>query len=315
MLVDSCVDASGEPVALSYLRQAGIQADAVDLVVATHWHDDHIRGLAKTVATCQRARFVCSAALRSNEFLKLVATAEQETMTRETSGVAELGAVLAALSDRETDVTFVEPNLASADRTLYRSPQGAAVRAVVTALSPSDAAITQALRSFASLLPAAPNPKRRVASLEPNDASVALWVEVGEAKVLLGADLEVTTAADRGWDAVVDSSARPHGLAGLFKIPHHGSSNGHSDRVWDRMVEQSPTTVITRWMLGRRELPTDDDSRRIADRSGMAILLGARRRATTADDNAVARTIRNLSSRMRQLSRGFSGQPPRSRVC
>ena len=36
------------PVASEYLEYIGVETDAVVLIVATHWHDDHISGLAAT---------------------------------------------------------------------------------------------------------------------------------------------------------------------------------------------------------------------------------------------------------------------------
>ena len=53
--------------ALEYLQRIGHNpASSVRLIVATHWHDDHIRGLAEVVRTCAAADFYCSSALRTN---------------------------------------------------------------------------------------------------------------------------------------------------------------------------------------------------------------------------------------------------------
>jgi glyoxylase-like metal-dependent hydrolase (beta-lactamase superfamily II) len=51
VVVDSCLDAeSGRPVALEYLKQLGVDvATQVSLVIATHWHDDHIWGFRRSV--------------------------------------------------------------------------------------------------------------------------------------------------------------------------------------------------------------------------------------------------------------------------
>lgn len=60
-----------QPVATEYLRNLGNDALAeVLLVIATHWPDDHIRGLAPS------ADFWCSAALSSQELSTLVAATE-----------------------------------------------------------------------------------------------------------------------------------------------------------------------------------------------------------------------------------------------
>ena len=47
VLIDSCGRADA-PVALDYLRRIDVDpSEAVRMIVATHWHDDHIRGLAE----------------------------------------------------------------------------------------------------------------------------------------------------------------------------------------------------------------------------------------------------------------------------
>ena len=49
IIVDSCVDEAGHPAALNYLRQIGVDAGrSVRMIVVTHWHDDHIRGIVQS---------------------------------------------------------------------------------------------------------------------------------------------------------------------------------------------------------------------------------------------------------------------------
>src|SRR5687767_11465220 len=79
MLVDSCIDPrTGAPAALSYLESLGINAaDDVRLVIATHWHDDHVRGLGFIVQFCARATVVCSAALARKDIFAFVIEQEE----------------------------------------------------------------------------------------------------------------------------------------------------------------------------------------------------------------------------------------------
>ncbi len=74
LIVDSCLDrASKIPAPISYLRKLGLNtASAVKIVLASHWHDDHIRGLSSVFEECASAAFFCSASLRNTEFLTLV---------------------------------------------------------------------------------------------------------------------------------------------------------------------------------------------------------------------------------------------------
>ena len=43
LIVDSCLTAGREPVAISYLSELGVPLDSVRMCLFTHFHDDHIR--------------------------------------------------------------------------------------------------------------------------------------------------------------------------------------------------------------------------------------------------------------------------------
>ena len=72
--VDSCMDPlSKKPAPLAYFQQIGIDpAHCVRQVIASHWHDDHIRGLGQLFRACSNAEFVCSSAIQCKEFLEIV---------------------------------------------------------------------------------------------------------------------------------------------------------------------------------------------------------------------------------------------------
>ena len=54
VLVDSCGRANA-PAALEYLGTLGVDpAEAVKLIVASHWHDDHVRGIEQMAAVRSR---------------------------------------------------------------------------------------------------------------------------------------------------------------------------------------------------------------------------------------------------------------------
>jgi hypothetical protein len=102
MIVDSCYNQSGDTaIALEYLE--GLRVDVgrqVKLVVASHWHDDHIRGISQILRRAKSARFACSAAIRTEEFLTLVCAHEEIKLVEHTSGLSELADVLAILQAR-----------------------------------------------------------------------------------------------------------------------------------------------------------------------------------------------------------------------
>jgi len=73
IVIDSCVDESGRPVALAYLERVGVDpAESVKLIIASHWHDDHIRGLSSVLRSCVAAKFCASSALSKKEFLAVL---------------------------------------------------------------------------------------------------------------------------------------------------------------------------------------------------------------------------------------------------
>ena len=112
----------------------------VRLVVATHWHDDHSRGLASLLRAATNARFATSAAFQVAEFTRLIATADP---VHRRSGIDEFAAIVEILRDRRTSDApgqLGEPLWAFPSRTLLElSEPGRGFSSNVRALSPSDA--------------------------------------------------------------------------------------------------------------------------------------------------------------------------------
>ena len=286
MIVDSCVDSDGDPRPLRYLEGLRVDpSEAVRLVVATHWHDDHIRGVSEVLARCGKADFCCSAALRTEEFLAAIGRMEARWNARVSSGVREMSAVLSSLGRAR------RPSWALADRRLYLVPG-----AEVWALSPDDAVFERFLRSLSRFLPSRGEPKRRVTSPSPNEVSVVLWVNGGGVVALLGADLERT-----GWRHIVDGGARPGGRASAFKLPHHGSENAHEPAVWQELLTPSPVAVVAPWIRGGRSLPEASDVRRILTLTSQAYTTARPRGGSGGKRNpAVARMLRETGVEVRR---------------
>ena len=265
LLIDSCLDPiSKRPAALKYLDELNIDvAQAVKLVVATHWHDDHIRGLGAAFEACSSARFVLSEALRSEDFLMLASLAQQPTPLQ-SSGIDEFARIFKLVTARR-----IPPNAlkwAISDRLLFtvEVPLAAEPASVkVFALSPSDAAVLQAKQSFGNALVGETQQRTRIVSLQPNYTSVVLWVEVGRHKILLGADLENTLYPCTGWAAIVYDSLVATAKAQVFKIPHHGSENAHHQDVWCRLLLRDPYAILTPFNRGKNPPPSPADVQRI----------------------------------------------------
>jgi len=250
MIVDSCLDAATqEPSALVYLRSIGVNPKtAVKLIVATHWHDDHIRGLDTICADCSDATLVISNALRVREFLTL------STVYAENSGMVSGGT--------DTIYKVIKLGLKSGKVLLALINKPMQIKASlgshpgysVTALSPSDHCCIRAQAALGALIPKINKQKTRLRQPDHNETSVALWIELGPRKILLGADLE-NGAGHPEWSFIVTNTGGKNG-AEVFKIPHHGSSNGYNVDVWHHMVIPNAHALITPYSKLVKPLPT-----------------------------------------------------------
>jgi hypothetical protein len=270
MVVDSCVTGAGTPAALEYLESRGIApASSVKMVVATHWHDDHIRGLDAILRACPASRFFCSDALLSEQFLTLVRVAGTHSLMRSGSGVDEFDGIIAELRRRArgSSQRLAGSGLqyARANRRLWRREVDGAE---VWSLSPSDAEFETSVRALGALLPIPgeiPRARTRVASIRPNTTAVVLWIHVPEAEILLGADLEEDGYDDSGWSAIVGSNERPASRASFFKVAHHGSETGHHPSVWTHMLAAEPKAALTPFRRGSVSLPKPKDVSRLKE--------------------------------------------------
>lgn len=261
IVVDSCLDiTTGKSAALEYFDEIGVSAkEAVHLIVVSHWHDDHVRGLSNIVATCPNASVCCSSALTKEEFVAFILAYDNIMIQAAASGVSEIKKTFQILKDR------CSPKHAIANRCVLKLPaEGAADSCIVTTLSPSDKEFDLFLRSISELTPKTRQTKTRAPYLRPNNVAVVLWIETGSVKILLGSDLEEKGEPSTGWSAIVQSAERPQGRAAIYKVPHHGSLTGHHDCVWSDMLVQFPIAVLSPFYHAGKKLPTDKDIARIS---------------------------------------------------
>lgn len=292
VVVDSCRDpATAACIPLRYLEQLGVDtARQVKLIVATHWHDDHMAGLADLYRNSLDAVIAFPAAVQDADFKAFVWI--QNEIPSKWSGVRELYDIL---HHRESeDRTERRIRYAKAETPLLKRDDDIPV--TITALSPTDESMHRALQTVANLLPQDEQRQLRVRSPKRNDASVVLWVDIDGLPMLFGADLEEEHV--RNWTDVLDSTTRPTGTADVFKVPHHGSKNAHHGRVWEEMLSDYVLPVTCPWQLAGSFLPTDEDVERICSLA-TPMYLTARRQLATAPhrSNPVRKTLRETGLR------------------
>lgn len=264
-IVDSCQFANSKrPAALEYLTELGVSSEsAVKIVVATHWDDDHIRGLGKIVENCTQSSFAMSAAIEDKRFRRIVldsplATAEKLGQSV-CSGVREFNTIYHALKD-----TGRLPDYALNNKRLWRSETASG--AVFTALSPHSEVFEDAIKAIIAKLPSTGEPIGSINAPHPNFTAVVLWLEIGDIAVLLGADMEESLRY-KGWSLITNDTLSRNQKANLFKVAHHGSANADHDDIWEKMLKEDPVCLIAPWTLGGKRLPKPKDIQRICSRS------------------------------------------------
>lgn len=298
IVVDSCRDQHSDAVAaLQYLGGIGVDlATDVRAIVATHAHDDHFAGIADIVEACPAAIIVTSQALITREFLALVEAERDIAGVTDTASYREYRRIFDIVQQRKDSATGRRPLVrASENKVLLNLPAlGAAPSASVTALSPSEHAVTRAQEVLAKNLLQAMGERTRRSTLDPNEASIALWVRAGGVNVLLGADL-LSGPRGCGWGAVLDCFT-PTEPATLYKAAHHGSSTSHHPDLWKLLLTREPVVLLTPFRNGNVDIPKDSD---------IAYLLAHTDKAWTTSPRkpTSSNTFRKQSAKLGSLAR------------
>lgn len=289
--VDSCVDQDGKCAPLEYLKAIGVKSEQVEFVIATHWHQDHIRGLPQLLEWTSKAQFWCPSVFAADDFLEFASAYAEADISLLGAPTSDLAQVFDLLEKRGSS-----PRHAHQDTVIYSNP---AVGIQILALSPVQSRMRQFLRQVASLIPKFKQPRLRVGNLHPNLVSLVVRLVVGGDAIILGADLQ--ELPHQGWTELLNTSQCLHGpKATLFKIPHHGSQNAHLDRQWSDLFVQSPSAVLTPYNRGSQKLPTEQDVERIVGFSSSAFSTA---RATSVAprrlDRAVERSLEEGGIKLR----------------
>jgi hypothetical protein len=273
-VIDSCFDRQlRKPAALAYFEEIGVDpAKSVEMILVTHWHDDHVAGIDRVVEACPQAPFWCSDALQCTEFLQLIELKLTRPDIKFSRGVRSIGRVV--------DLIGPQFNFALGGMRIYQRDliiSGVETRIEGWVLSPSQYENYLAKQSLGALMLDHNAPEGRIPDRNPNHAAVACALLIGNDHILLGADLEEPGDHRLGWSALLSNPGRPQNLhAAVFKIPHHGSATAHHDATWNQLVAASPHAVVTPWNLGGNLLPKVTDVLRVVQRSGSAFISKAR---------------------------------------
>jgi beta-lactamase superfamily II metal-dependent hydrolase len=275
MLADSCLcPHTGRPASADYLDQIGVSPKQVRVIIATHWHDDHVRGISELAKLYPDAEFVLSSVFSTAQAAAYLAAYSGVTSTNLAAGTRELFDVV-----QHKVVGHAHCKSIVLQDEIHSRP------ILVTALAPVQASFSRALARMAYYLPEKDDaithapPKQRT-----NIESIVLHIDLGDDAILLGADLEKHCTC--GWTAVVNDnwsgSRRP---ASAYKVAHHGSRSGDCPGIWSKLLIPDPIICLTPYTLGGKLLPTDDDRLRMRNQATYRYLAsGASRKPNMAYD-------------------------------
>lgn len=294
VVIDSCLDPeSKQPVAIEYLKKIGVDYKKyVKQIIITHWHDDHIKGSFQLVKECENAEFICSTALHSKDFGKLLSFQKDHKsfLRSATTGLDEFSSIWEILKLRNKSPVWVLANKLIFNQNSIK----------ITTLSPSDAEITKSFEGFSNLIPKEGSPKQRIPDIGPNDTSVVLWIEIGEICLLLGSDKEIKKNVGLGWDAIINSSLRSPKKAFIYKVAHHGSITGHHNDIWNKLLIKNCHAILTPFSPSL--LPKEDDIKRIkALTNNAACTASSKGNRNLKKDKAIQKTIKEAGIKIRPL--------------
>ena len=254
VIIDSCVNPiTKESLAITYLTalQVDIASD-VKFILCTHWHDDHIRGISELLNLSVNADFVMSKVNDKEKFLQLVALDSGKISKSSNSTTIEFSKCLEIQSKRNRTIMS-----AFCDRLLYKNVYNNK-NFKIFSLSPSDSTINDFDTEISTLITEFGQSNRQIVINSPNDKSVALLIQLGEDNIILGSDLEVGKNDQKGWLHIIKYCNSIQGeKSSIFKIPHHGSSNGYDKEIWNKLLHPNPISKITPWNRAKG-LPQED---------------------------------------------------------
>ena len=285
---------------------------AIKVIVATHWHDDHYKGLSKIIGAAPDAKICIPIALTRPEFLKFA-----KRMAKNKSAVArvkldEFSATIDQIRDRNErgSVNFAFADVRKQLYSVAADQSGHGLPCEVAALSPSEGDIFNFLRRVARLTPRGRTTKRSISSAEPNEVSIVALIKIGDSEILLAGDLENSGRDNSGLEGIVaNHRTMPFGNgASLYKVGHHGSETAYNLDIWNELLTKDPHSVVTPWRKGGGRLPTKEGVEAIVRHSTEAFITASNARTRVRKKNrplGVIRQLRDSNMRLRSLTPPF----------
>ena len=293
LLIDSCIDPNvKKPASGHYLESIGVNPDGIKSIVASHWHDDHVRGFSALTAQYPNAEIFIPSVFSKAEVLQFLAAYGGEPCEKLAKGTREL-----------YDVIKRRKWIPTSQRMPIFDGETLGQKVLACALTPLPAAFAKFVAYAAQLIPAAGKPINDAPELRPNAESIVVHLQFGEEALLLGSDLE--EHATHGWSAVTaDAWSQKRRKANVYKVAHHGSQGAHHDDIYSVLLTVKPISLLTPFYNGRHKLPNESDRQRIRALSAKTFITSKVGATPTLPATQVKR-LRNVVKNLAPVNPGF----------
>jgi beta-lactamase superfamily II metal-dependent hydrolase len=297
IIIDSFINtASRNSIALDYLNEIGVDSSNIKYIIASHWHDDHVEGISTIYKHSPTTKFCLSSALKLEQLTRLISINHFKECHN--SGVNEFAKVA-----EFSKIHKKKNRRLSEGHQLFENDPNIELKI----LSPSTGSIEYFEKEFSTLLESSYNLNLKTPNLNPNHSCITIQIKIGEHKILLGADLEVKADRSLGWYAIIDGDyVYKDKSINVFKVPHHGSENGHCDEQWQQLLKEDCYTLLTAYNKGRKKLPTVNDKIRINANTKNAYLTFTENVISKKKrDKTVKKYIKELGYKITENNYGF----------
>lgn len=261
IVIDSFIDVNtGNPVVLDYLDRFNILYSCIKMVIITHWHSDHIKGISKIIESINgKVKVVINPIIKEQRYLDFFT----KQKIKNNDDMDEFFNVLNLFKNNKL-ITKVIP---LADMTLYSSD---AKDLRLIALSPQNSDLGDYIDSLLDeKLPK--NDNFRIP--DDNLLSIVVLLELNGNSILLSGDME--NRENGGWNDIIKNYLNIYPKSRIYKVPHHGSITGENTAIWSKLLD-NPISITT--LYNSSHLPKDTDINRIASNSKELYVIGDRGR-------------------------------------
>ena len=275
IVIDSFLDKdSNRPIVLDYLDKFAIPYSQIKMVVVSHWHKDHIDGIAQIIeAAGKGVEVVINPIIKKKKYQQFLAN----QVAKVNSEADEFGKVMSLISKNQ--IKKIVPII---DKPIYCKSRD---DIKLTALSPVDEEFNCYIEK---LLDNLAGDKSTDKIPDENLLSIVLLLDFNGESFLLSSDME--NRKESGWQEIINNYKEClYTKAKYYKVPHHGSKTGENIDVWNKLLIAKPLSFAT--LFNKCNLPSDEDINRIAENSKCVFVIGEKNKR----DDAFERDLRKNS--------------------